>query len=323
MSNGMSPCYPQRPRFFAHRFVRVLHQSCAAQEIGPSACYLCCIIAHTEDASRYAGPARFWNSQLSETMGFRSPQQLVRERDRAVAAGWLVYYRQGTRAVGEYFVTIPPRFQALFGGPIEPHSEEEIHSKNGTNREADRQPFIPLSVPKMERECDGTRNESVTEPGMLPIPSPYPVPNHSPCPEAHASDEQGESRNSRSSKKTNEKRFSAEDKALSDWFWESILAMQPGRKAPNLDQWANTIRLMRECDSRTHAQIRELYSRVQQDPFWRINVLSPDKLREKWDDLQLKLQGNANATGKHNGRRFQVDRAGPGAKYDPNVAIEF
>jgi hypothetical protein len=33
---------------------------------------------------------------------------------------------------------------------------------------------------------------------------------------------------------------------------------------------------------------------VQADSFWRLNILSPDKLREKWDDVKLKLryQGN-------------------------------
>jgi hypothetical protein len=150
------PEYPKRHSHFAHRFVRILHKSCAAQDIGPTACYLLCVIAHTEDAGRYAGPARFWNSQLSETMGFRSPQQLVRERNRAIAGGWLVYYREGTRAVGNYFVTIPERFADLSDSAI----ERPIHSKNGTNQTGD---------------SFQNRNESVTEPGTLSKPLPSPV----------------------------------------------------------------------------------------------------------------------------------------------------
>ncbi len=42
-------------------------------------------------------------------------------------------------------------------------------------------------------------------------------------------------------------------------------------------------------DGRTHKQICEMYSRMSRDPFWCRNVLSPSKLREKWDELSLRL----------------------------------
>jgi hypothetical protein len=183
-SNGFNASgYPRRESHFAHRFVRVLHKSCAAQDIGPAACYLCCVIAHTEDAGRYVGPARFWNSQLSETMGFRSPQQLERERRRAVGAGWLVYRRPGTRAVGEYFVTIPERFASLSDAPLERvgippilsdfgNNSSEIHSENGTNSGINSEDFVTDSF--------RFRNESVTEPGKPPIPIPIPSSTTSP-----------------------------------------------------------------------------------------------------------------------------------------------
>ncbi len=60
-------------------------------------------------------------------------------------------------------------------------------------------------------------------------------------------------------------------------------------KEPNWNAWANEIRLMRTIDGRTHRQICDMFKRVQSDPFWCRNVLSPSKLREKWDDLVLKL----------------------------------
>lgn len=52
---------------------------------------------------------------------------------------------------------------------------------------------------------------------------------------------------------------------------------------------SNEIRLMCVQDGRTHKQICEMYSRVSRDPFWCRNVLSPSKLREKWDELSLRL----------------------------------
>ncbi|NDO83313.1 helix-turn-helix domain-containing protein [Citrobacter sp. NCU1] len=60
-------------------------------------------------------------------------------------------------------------------------------------------------------------------------------------------------------------------------------------KDPNWNTWANEIRLMRAIDGRSHRQICELFKRVQSDSFWCKNVLSPSKLREKWDELSLKL----------------------------------
>lgn len=60
-------------------------------------------------------------------------------------------------------------------------------------------------------------------------------------------------------------------------------------REPNWNAWANEIRLMRTIDKRSHRQICDMFKRVQGDPFWCRNVLSPSKLREKWDDLVLKL----------------------------------
>ena len=63
-------------------------------------------------------------------------------------------------------------------------------------------------------------------------------------------------------------------------------------KDPNWNAWANEIRLMRCIDGRTHRQICDLFKRVQRDPFWCRNVLSPSKLREKWDELIIRLGGS-------------------------------
>lgn len=64
-------------------------------------------------------------------------------------------------------------------------------------------------------------------------------------------------------------------------------------KEPNWVSWANEVRLMCTQDNRNHRQICELYRRVNRDPFWCKNILSPSKLREKWDELSLKLSASA------------------------------
>ncbi len=61
------------------------------------------------------------------------------------------------------------------------------------------------------------------------------------------------------------------------------------RKNPNWTDWANDIRLMRTIDGHTHREICEMYLAVTRDDFWCRNILSTSKLREKWDELTLKL----------------------------------
>ena len=99
------------------------------------------------------------------------------------------------------------------------------------------------------------------------------------------------------------------DLELAKWMFGLIRQLQPNRKAPNFDNWANSIRLMREQDKRTPEDIRDLFGRVNQDAFWRINVLSPEKLRTKWDDLDLKLRINGN--GKSHNRNGRPRSGGP------------
>jgi hypothetical protein len=60
-------------------------------------------------------------------------------------------------------------------------------------------------------------------------------------------------------------------------------------KQPNWTDWANDIRLMRTIDGHSHREICAMYLAVTRDEFWCRNVLSTSKLREKWDELTLKL----------------------------------
>ena len=75
----------------------------------------------------------------------------------------------------------------------------------------------------------------------------------------------------------------------------SYLAMKikdnnPSSKEPNLQKWANTIRLMHERDNRSYQQIKTMIDWCQQHDFWSGVILSPDKLRMKYD--QMFVQSN-------------------------------
>lgn len=81
---------------------------------------------------------------------------------------------------------------------------------------------------------------------------------------------------------------SADDLALASRIFGLILDGNPTAKKPNLPAWADDIRLMREVDGRPLPEIWLLFQWVRRDPFWRANILSPSKLREKWDQLTEK-----------------------------------
>ena len=111
--------YPKREAFFAHKFVRLMHKAAVAAEIGRDAFSLLVVVAHTEDAMRYRGAAKFWNSQLIETLGFTKWDQFDKARHKAIESGWLSYSGDGKRTSGEYFVTIPEGYEQISDTPIE------------------------------------------------------------------------------------------------------------------------------------------------------------------------------------------------------------
>lgn len=100
-------------------------------------------------------------------------------------------------------------------------------------------------------------------------------------------------------KSPKEKWGTPEDLQCAEWIFTRIKKMYEKAaesdgevtrpKDPNWNVWANEIRLMRTIDGRSHRQICELFKRVQRDHFWVKQVRCPSKLREKWDELVIKL----------------------------------
>lgn len=77
---------------------------------------------------------------------------------------------------------------------------------------------------------------------------------------------------------------------LAIFFFEQIKNNNPDHKKPNLQNWSDDIRKMLELDKRTEEQVRYLIQWVQQDDFEMVNVLSPAKLRKRWDQLVMKVK---------------------------------
>lgn len=117
----------------------------------------------------------------------------------------------------------------------------------------------------------------------------------------------------------------AEDLTTAQWMFKRVQVIAPTALEPNWTQWANVIRLMRELDQRSHRDICELYDWVSRDAFWCTNVLSPQKLRQKWDQLTVK-RNVAPVAGKAMGNLAKAQEAAralrdAGVTYDRNTPL--
>ncbi|WKT76974.1 hypothetical protein [Lysinibacillus fusiformis] len=79
---------------------------------------------------------------------------------------------------------------------------------------------------------------------------------------------------------------------LANRLYEKILIDDPSFKQPNMNTWADSIRLMMEQDNRTVEAIEYLIDWSQENPFWKSNILSTKKLREKATTLIRQIKAD-------------------------------
>jgi hypothetical protein len=83
-------------------------------------------------------------------------------------------------------------------------------------------------------------------------------------------------------------KFSTEDLTAAEYIFSKVIQLKPNFKKPNINSWADQVRLMREQDKKNHREICELFKWANKDSFWQANILSPKKLRSQWDELEIK-----------------------------------
>lgn len=110
------------------------------------------------------------------------------------------------------------------------------------------------------------------------------------------------------------------DLKISKEIFQGVQVVCSCAKEPNWPHWANDVRLMRQQDNRTPADILKMFKWSNKHPFWGSNILSPRKLREKWDILSAQIRSNGTNTGlgRHNDRDYEkvdyevgIDRMAP------------
>ncbi len=76
---------------------------------------------------------------------------------------------------------------------------------------------------------------------------------------------------------------------MADYFYKLILNNNPEHRKPNYQKWADDFRKLVELDKKDKDQVRQVMEYVQADDFEMVNVLSPVKLRKRYDNLYMKM----------------------------------
>lgn len=167
----MDAGYPEREKFFAQKFHRVMQRLCIAQEYGTLAYAMLSVIVSQEDACRYRKPVSFWDGQLMPLIGTKSCSMTHKARKRLVDDGWLHYEKGHKGKASRYWVSIPDEFSDVESHGIA-DADDEIHSgyrsAKGTQEDCKR------IESGLQKDCNGIA-KGLQKEGYLPY-TPNPVP---------------------------------------------------------------------------------------------------------------------------------------------------
>lgn len=193
--------YPKRPKFFSHKFCRIMWKCCLANEIGNDVCWLLAGIVMTEDAKGYRSAVTYFNEQLCTVAGYTSVDAMCRARARAIKSGWLKYKPGGKGAAGKYYVTIPKEHLDWDDLPTDESDDherapcsnsniDESEKKKTTKKQSDENVYISTGAEQSanqartirELNAEQSASQVRTKCGTffpIPIPNPVPIPIHS------------------------------------------------------------------------------------------------------------------------------------------------
>lgn len=99
-------------------------------------------------------------------------------------------------------------------------------------------------------------------------------------------------------KKCKEKFFdaSSDEFEMAALLWNLIEENNPKAKEPDIYKWASEVDKMIRIDGRTRKEIDFIIRWAQKDNFWKANILSTAKLREKFDQLWIKAKSQYEKT---------------------------
>jgi len=98
---------------------------------------------------------------------------------------------------------------------------------------------------------------------------------------------------------------------LAEQLLYQIRAHLPGYKQPDLQIWAKGFDLILRIDQREAQEVLEVIRFAQGDPFWQGNILSPDKLRQHYDRLNLRRNQSRASPGSGQSQSIKPKREFP------------
>lgn len=99
----------------------------------------------------------------------------------------------------------------------------------------------------------------------------------------------------------NSSKLEEDDIRLSNFLFSCLREINPKHREPNIERWANDIRLMRERDKREVIEIENMIKFIFKNDgqfgrfdgsFWQSNILSTSKLRMKYDAIAIQIKNS-------------------------------
>jgi len=106
---------------------------------------------------------------------------------------------------------------------------------------------------------------------------------------------------------------------LSNFLLNSIKKIKPDIKTPNLEDWSVEMDRMMRIDKRSFESIKRLIEWLPTHTFWSCHILSADKLREKFDKLELAMSVRTKETPRITSE--WIERLQERVKHDPNLTV--
>lgn len=175
--------------------------------------------------------------------------------DEAIESGYLKrkdYLEKGRKRC-KYFVSKTPRFKIMFQLP------ENQDPENQDAKEYQLKEYYKVGDPDSPASSEASVEKHTKEKAAQPPKRKVPAEPASPA--AHE---------------------------LCVLFYEKLKEMNPKHKKPNMSQWGKDMDLLLRIDKRSGLEVKLLIDWIFKDPFWKKNILSPRKLREKYDGLWIK-----------------------------------
>lgn len=253
----------QQPNHFA--ILRTLYEFRIAKQVGAKANSLLLALIWKANVMRWPDTLTIWNSEVRDLAGL-SEEELVAARSRLTGLQingqpLVTYQSGGTRKPGKYslnYVGLMNFFQ---------NNTPEITPEN------------PGNVPgNLLGNVGGNlcSNLGGNEDFQLTI-----IPGGS-------KDDESDSIINKTKRNKQTKQFTSDspEYTLAAYMLQKILQLNATFKMPNMQKWASSMDKIMRIDQRPYEEIMAVIDYVYSS-WWKDKILSPDKLREKYDTLNM------------------------------------